>query len=63
MIKHKNSYNANQFMSKTNHDQPIKKNDTKLTYDEIRKIVEHTDEKEIQGKASNPQIKNKFSIV
>ena len=63
MIKHKNSYNANQFMSKTNHDQPIKKNDTKLTYDEIRKIVEHTDEKEIPVKASNSQIKNKFSIA
>ena len=45
MIKNKNTYNANQFISKTNHDQSIKKNDTKLTYDEIRKIVEHTDEK------------------
>ena len=63
MIKHKNTYNSNQFISKTNNEQTIKKNDTKLSYEEIRKIVEHTDEKEIQGKASNPQIKNKFSIV
>lgn len=63
MIKHKNTYNSNQFISKTNNEQTIKKNDTKLSYDEIRKIVEHTDEKEIPVKASNPQIKNKFSIV
>ena len=63
MIKHKNTYNSNQFISKTNNEQTIKNNDAKLTYDEIRKIVEHTDKKEIPVKASNSQIKNKFSIV
>ena len=57
MIKHKNTYNSNQFISKTNNEQTIKKNDTKLSYDEIRKIMEHTDEKEVQGEALNPQIK------
>ena len=63
MIKHKNTYKANQFISKTNHDQPIKKNDTKLSYDEIRKIVEHTSEKEIPGNHKEKPIKNKFDIV
>ena len=63
MIKNKNTYNANQFISKTNNEQTIKKNDAKLSYDEIRKIVEHTDEKEIPGKSQEKQIKNKFSIV
>lgn len=62
MIKHKNTYNPNQFISKTNHDQPIKKNEAKLSYDEIRKIVEHTSETEIQVKSQEKQNKNKFSI-
>ena len=63
MLKNKNTYNPNQFISKTNHEQPTKKNDAKLSYDEIRKIVEHTSEKEIPGKSQEKQIKNKFSIV
>ena len=63
MIKHKNTYNPDQFISKTNHEQPIKKNDAKLSYDEIRKIVEHTSETEIPRKVQEKQIKNKFSIV
>ena len=63
MIKHKNTYNPDQFISKTNHEQPIKKNDATLSYDEIRKIVEHTSETEIPRKVQEKQIKNKFSIV
>ena len=51
MLKNKNTYNPNQFISKTNHEQPTKKNDAKLSYDEIRKIVEHPNEKEIQRKS------------
>jgi len=63
MINQKKTYNPNQFISKTNNDQPIKKNDAKLSYDEIMKIVELADAKEISGKGSNSQIKNKFNIV
>ena len=63
MLKNKSTDNPNQFISKTNHEQPTKKNDSKLSYDEIRKIVEHTSEKEIPRKVQEKQIKNKFSIV
>ena len=63
MTKHKNAYNPNQFISKTNNEQPIKKNDAKLSYDEIRKIVEHTSETEIQVESQEKQNKYKFSIV
>ena len=41
----------------------LKKNDSKLTHDEIRKIVERSSEKEIQNKHKEKQIKNKFNIV
>jgi hypothetical protein len=51
MFKQKNTFKPNQFIPKTNNEQTIKKNDTKLSYDEIRKIVEHTDEKKIQVKS------------
>ena len=63
MLKNKNTHNPNQFISKTNHEQPTKKNDAKLSYDEIRKIVEHPNEKEIPRKSQEKQIKNKFTIV
>ena len=61
MIKSKNQYKPNQFIPKTINDQPMKKNDAKLSYDEIRKIVEH--EKEFVQKHQGKQIKNKFEIA
>ena len=61
MIKSKNQYKANQFIPKTINDQPMKKNDAKLSYDEIRKIVDH--EEEIVQKHAGKQIKNKFDIA
>ena len=63
MFKQKNTYKPNQFIPKTNNEQTIKKNDTRLSYDEIRKIVEHTSEKEIPGNHKEKPIKNKFDIV
>ena len=63
MLKSKNTYNPNQFISKTNHEQPTKKNDAKLSYDEIRKIVGHPNEKDIPRKSQEKQIKHKFTIV
>ena len=66
MIKSKNRYNSIQFIPKTNNDKPtdhLKKSDTKLSYDEIRKIVEHEKETEIPQKHQGKQIKNKFNIV
>ena len=61
MMKSKNQFKPNQFISKTINDQPMKKNDAKLSYDEIRKIVEH--EKEIVEKHQGKQIKSKFEIA
>ena len=63
MLKNKNTFNPNQFISKTNHEQPTKKNDSKLSYDEIRKIVEHESEKEMPRNHKEKQIKSKFNIV
>ena len=63
MIRSKSQYKSIQFIPKTSAEQPIKKNDTKLTYEEIRKIVEHTGEKEISRNPVSKQIKNKFDIV
>jgi hypothetical protein len=63
MIRIKSQYNSIQLIPKTVAEQPIKKNDTKLTYEEIRKIVEHTGEKEVQVNPAPKQIKNKFAIV
>ena len=57
MLKNKNTYNPNQFISKTNHEQPTEKKDAKHSYDEIRKIVEHPNEKEILRKSQEKQIK------
>jgi hypothetical protein len=68
MLKHKSIYNENQFIPKT-HEQ-IKghissgvKNNTKLSYDEIREIVENKSKKDIPRSHVEPQIKNKFNIV
>ena len=66
MYKSKNIHKLPQFIPKTNTEQSndhLKKNDSKLTYDEIRKIVEHSSEKEIQNNHKENQIKNKFNIV
>ncbi len=65
MIKHKNTYNPVQFIPKTNNGQllNVKKNDAKLSYDEIRKIVEQESEKEIPLNRKETQIKHKFNIV
>jgi hypothetical protein len=73
MMNNKKPYNSSQFIPKTiaqqqnSHITPGsqngKKNDTKLTYDEIRKLVEHRNEKEISSNLQEKQIKNKFTIV
>ena len=66
MMKSKSQYNFTQFIPKTNNDQPkdhLKKSSDKLSYDEIRKIIEHGNEKEILQKHQGKQIKNKFDIV
>ena len=66
MIRSKSQYKSIQFIPKTNNDQPkdhLKKSSEKLSYDEIRKIVEHTSEKEIPGNHKEKHIKNKFDIV
>ncbi len=72
MFQHKKTYNPNQFIPKTN-DQTkghlssgLNKNNTKLSYDEIRKIVLEESGKGNSRKPldqSPPQIKNKFNIV
>ena len=62
----KNTYKPIQFIPK-NIDQSsniIKKNDTKLTYEEIRKIIENKNETEIPNNHQAKPIKNnKFNIV
>lgn len=64
MFQHKSKYKPNQFIPKSNNEQPNqKKNDVKLSYDEIRKLVEHESEKEISRKNQGKQIKHKFDIV
>ena len=62
-MKSKNQYKPNQFIPKTINDQPMKKNDAKLSCDEIRKIVEHESEKGTPGNHKEKQIKSKFNIV
>jgi hypothetical protein len=61
----KNTYKPIQFIPKNNEQSNvIKKNDTKLTYQEIRKIVENKNEKEIPNIREEKHIKNnKFNIV
>ena len=61
----KNIYKPIQFIPKNNEQSNvIKKNDTKLTYEEIRKIVENKNEKEIPNIREEKHIKNnKFNIV
>ena len=63
MIRSKSQYKSIQLIPKTAAEQPIKKNDTKLTYEGIRKRVEHTGEKEIPRNPVSKQLKNKFDIV
>ena len=51
-MKSKNTYKPTQFIPKSNNESTnnkIKKNDTKLTYEEIRKIVENSNEKEMSN--------------
>ena len=62
----KNTYKPIQFILKNNEQSNniIKKNDTKLTYEEIRKIVENKNEKEIPNNTQEKHVKNnKFNIV
>ena len=61
----KNSYKHIQFIPKNNEQSNniIKKNDTKLTYEEIRKIIENKNEKEIPNNTQEKHVKNKFNIV
>jgi hypothetical protein len=68
MFRHKKSYNQNQFIPKTieeakGHLSSGVKNNTKLSYDEIRQIVENKNKKDIPRSHLEPQIKNKFNIV
>lgn len=66
MMKNKSLYKSLQIIPKTNNDQSkdhLKKSDTKLSYDEIRKLIEHESEKEMSVKNQRKQIKNKFDIV
>ena len=66
MIKSKNQNNSFQFIPKTINEQSkdhLKKSDAKLSYDEIRNIVEHGKEKEIPKKQQGKQHKYKFDIV
>ena len=51
-MKSKNTYKPTQFIPKSHNESTnnnIKKNDTKLTYEEIRKIVENSNEKEMSN--------------
>ena len=60
------SYKPIQFIPKTNEQSNniMKKNDTKLTYEEIRKIIENKNETEKPTNHQEKPIKNnKFNIV
>ena len=61
----KNSYKPIQFIPKNNEQSNniIKNNDTKLTYEEIRKIIENKNEKEIPNNIQEKHVKHKFNIV
>ena len=62
----KNNYKPIQYIPQNNEQSNniIKKNDTKLTYEEIRKIVENKNEKEIPNNTQEKHVKNnKFNIV
>jgi len=63
MLKNKNRYNSMQFIPKSDPKDHLKKSESKLSYDEIRKLVEHESEKEMPVKTEGKQIKNKFDIV
>ena len=63
MMKTKKN-NTIQFIPKNNEQSNnIIKNDTKLTYEEIRKIIENKNEKEIPNNTQEKHAKNKFNIV
>ena len=47
---------------KSNNNNNIKNNNTKLSYEEIRKIIENKNDNEV-SKGNEQQIKNKFNIV
>ena len=62
----KNTYKPIQFIPKNINEQSnnhIKKNDTKLSYEEIRKIIENKNDKEIHDNSKKNNIKKKFDIV
>ena len=61
----KNTFKPIQFIPKNNEQSNvIKKNDTKLTYEEIRKKVENKNEKEIPTNREEKHItNNKLNIV
>ena len=62
-MRHKKTYSSIQLIPKTNTEQlKEKKNDSKLSYDEIRNIIESRNEKELPSKLQEKQIKNKFNI-
>ena len=67
MFKNKSSYKPIQFIPKNNEqtNNPVKKKDTKLSYEEIRKIIENKNEKEILNNNQETSMKqnNKFNIV
>ena len=52
-----------QFIPKSDPKDHLKKSESKLSYDEIRKLVEHESEKKMPVKTEGKQIKNKFDIV
>ena len=61
-----NKQNPSQFIPKSfnekSNNNTIKNNNTKLSYEEIRKIIENKNDKEV-SKGNEQQIKNKFNIV
>ena len=48
---------------KSNNNNNLKNNNTKLSYEEIRKIIENENDKEISNNIQDNQVKNKFNIV
>ena len=64
-----NKQNPIQFIPKSineksnNNNNIIKNNNTKLSYEEIRKIIENKNDKEISNNIQDNQVKNKFNIV
>ena len=62
-----NKQNPIQFVPKSinekSNNNNIKNNNTKLSYEEIRKIIENKNHKEVSNNIQDKQVKNKFNIV